>query len=144
MKHPPAGAGIKGGFVGPISNQVIAVQIFHHAANAAAQIICFANRDSACLSRQVIEAFLQIEFVGATVRDLLLASIRWSRRKWIIASGKIRGSKTEGLQLRRVHRVDHDWRSICLIDQMAKVFLHGIAVIDLKAIRDKQDWFASR
>src|SRR5947209_19475733 len=61
MKSTATSARIEGHIVRPIADQVISFLIFHHASNAAAQIIRISDGYAAGLARQKVEARLRFK-----------------------------------------------------------------------------------
>src|SRR5262245_28288107 len=58
MKCAPASPGIERRTVGTVANQIIALLIFHHAADSAAQIVRVSNRNASRLSREIVKTLL--------------------------------------------------------------------------------------
>src|SRR2546427_12487694 len=76
MKRAPSGFGIEGRIVRPIADQVKAFLIFHHAPNAATQVVGVADRNSPGLLRQEIKTLLRFKGGVATIAKLLFEILR--------------------------------------------------------------------
>src|SRR6266550_16242 len=76
MKRAPSGFGIEGRVVRPIADQVKAFLIFHHAPNAATQVVGVADRNSPGLLRQEIKTLLRFKGGVATIAKLLFEILR--------------------------------------------------------------------
>src|SRR5258707_12126942 len=84
MKRAPSGFGIEGRRVRPVADQVIALLIFHHAPNAATQVVGVADRNSPSLLRQEIKTLLRFKRDVATIAKLLFEILRTTTAGWIL------------------------------------------------------------
>src|SRR2546421_9501891 len=96
MKHATTGFAIKCRLVRSVTNQVIALLIFHHPLDAAIQIVRVADGDPASLCGQIIKTFLHIESGVAAILQLLRYLV--IRPGGVISGGVISGRQAESLQ----------------------------------------------